>query len=144
MPTERISPPSSLCPPWATASVTNRYESRDESPLSGRSFYRLRQRDLDGTETVSDLREVLFFGTAGQPIVYPNPAKRSLNVALPGETVTRKVTLRLFSTDGRLVVERDYDHGNQLQLDLPELSSGTYRLLIDRAGEEFALPVVIR
>ncbi len=47
----------------------------DECPYEGTSYYRLRQRDYDGTETYSDIKRVEF--NSGKMIgaqIYPNPA----------------------------------------------------------------------
>lgn len=56
--------------PGANNSNTlNEYQSWDDQPLSGLSYYRLRQTDLDGTSTYSDLVAVLFGPVNERPLV---------------------------------------------------------------------------
>ncbi|MBK7554311.1 MAG: DUF5103 domain-containing protein [Flavobacteriales bacterium] len=47
---------------------TLHYAAVDEQPLSGTSYYRLRQTDVDGTSTVSNVVTVVRGGQHGQPI----------------------------------------------------------------------------
>ena len=55
-----------------------RYELYDYSPLSGISYYRLRQIDFDGTESISSIIPVKL--TRQKISVYPNPANTFINV----------------------------------------------------------------
>ena len=55
-----------------TTKETSNYTLTDESPLKGRSYYRLRQVDLDGKETIYRAVSVRISGTDSP---YPNPAK---------------------------------------------------------------------
>jgi len=51
------------------SNTLNEYQSWDDQPLSGLSYYRLRQTDLDGTSTYSDLAAVLFGPVNERPLV---------------------------------------------------------------------------
>jgi len=86
---------------WAgvgwVAAATGRYAFVHPDPGPGRHFYRLRQRDLDGSESVSDLRSVSFDGAARESIaLFPNPAPAAAPVALsaPSGTAWELCTLR--------------------------------------------------
>jgi hypothetical protein len=49
------------------------YESYDEAPLEGTSYYRLKQTDFDGTTTYSNVQAVTFAPVAGVISIYPVP-----------------------------------------------------------------------
>lgn len=77
---------------------TGRYDFIHPTPGEGWHFYRLRQRDLDGTETVSEFRSVLFTGGADTPLaLYPNPAPAAAPVSLSSVNAAWE----LLSLDGR-------------------------------------------
>ncbi len=59
-----------------TSAQKHSYTSTDASPVSGRSYYRLKQTDYDGNFTYSDLRAVEYTGGSedASVSVYPNPA----------------------------------------------------------------------
>lgn len=69
---------------WVPAG-TGRYGFTHVAPGPGLHFYRLRQVDHDGTETLSDLRSVTFTGGAGASLApRPNPAPAAAPVSLSG------------------------------------------------------------
>lgn len=53
------------------------YAYLHENPFGGNNYYRLRQVDLDGTETLSEVRRVYLEAVNGLS-VYPNPANERL------------------------------------------------------------------
>ena len=56
-----------------TSVLENVYTSRDEFPLTGRAYYRLKQTDFDGSFTYSKIVSVAFFDKFNTIVVYPNP-----------------------------------------------------------------------
>jgi hypothetical protein len=126
-----------------------RYDLLDEEPLSGRSYYRLRQVDFDGTTSYSDVRSVSFASASGGSIqVYPTVSngKESLTIELPQTGQQGNVNLDIFHVSGALVHSVNVSLGRQQQqLLLPELSPGTY--LIKSRGERLEMSgrfVVVR
>jgi hypothetical protein len=59
------------------------YESLDPTPYLGTSYYRLRQTDFDGTQSISPVRAV-HIDIQGQFSVYPNPMSEVLYVTNDG------------------------------------------------------------
>ena len=55
------------------------YETTDKNPYSGRSFYRLKQTDIDGHFSYSALQEIVI-GRDKNYELYPNPVTQSLTV----------------------------------------------------------------
>ncbi|NJO87000.1 MAG: choice-of-anchor B family protein [Lewinella sp.] len=85
----------------------------------GIQYYRLRQRDVDGTEALSELRSLVFTKPDELSYPWPNPAQRGSTVSLPNAGPWRLVSL-----DGRLLVSTE-----QSKLALPsDLPIGNYRL----------------
>ena len=92
----------------AQGNSTNRhdYSAVDNSPLSGVSYYRLRQVDNDGKVSFSPVAIVRFEGQNAAPalLAYPNPATpagfqlTAVNLSAPGGTV------QVFDNVGRIVL----------------------------------------
>lgn len=75
------------------------YASLDRTPLGGLGYYRLRQMDLDGTETFSPVVTARWNGTATLE-AYPNPTTGT--IFLGG--VSGKVQFRVLSTQGKALL----------------------------------------
>jgi photosystem II stability/assembly factor-like uncharacterized protein len=112
------------------SSLNQDYEYLDEAPLRGRSFYRLRMIDHDGTESFSDVRSVLFQGFAERVNIFPNPLPTGelLNIrTIDGGTYT----LDLYTADGEQV--GTYPVSGDTAIQLPELPAGVYSYLVRSA-----------
>lgn len=84
------------------SNVLRRYAFNDNQPLRGMNYYRLRQVDIDGTETYSPIRSVNFI--PGRVTVYPNPvAERVVHVSMPESD--EMMSISLLRADGSLVIE---------------------------------------
>lgn len=72
-------------------------------------------------------------------LVYPNPTKQSFNIALPEALQTQRLTLRLFSVEGRQLYQHQYDtYGDTLTVQVPEQvpsSKMLYGQLINPIGQ---------
>jgi hypothetical protein len=112
------------------SSVNQSYDYVDEAPLRGRSSYRLRLVDFDGTASYSEVRSVLFQGLADQVSVFPNPLRTGdlLNIRTKdGGTYT----LDLYTADGEQV--GTYPVSGDAAIRLPKLPAGVYGYLIRSA-----------
>lgn len=94
--------------------------------LSGTNYYRLRQRDMDGTESLSEIRTVILSGEGDRPLrVYPNPVAVGDELRISGIRNTDHWTLTDYA--GRRLLR-----GRGASLNLPEhLAAGTYLLRIN-------------
>lgn len=102
-----------------------RYDFADNAPLSGTSYYRLRQTDFDGRVTYSPVETVDFFGE-GQIFLYPNPATSILNVRLPEGAVL----LGLTDLTGRSVNVHFEGQAGQLTTNVSLLPPALYCLRV--------------
>lgn len=110
------------------------YELRDEDPLSGTSYYRLRSVDFDGTFALSELLPVTFDDAPSWDyVVFPNPnAGREVNVRLQGELTGGEWTAELFDGSGRLLLRQGMvGSATDVALSLPKpLVVGQYLLRV--------------
>ena len=102
------------------------YAFLDAQPLAGVSYYRLRQVDLDGTESFSPVRAVRAAGALAA-LVFPNPSAGS--VTLPAGV--GPVRYRVLNTTGQRVLSGQAQ-GND-RLDLTTLAPGTF--FLELSGE---------
>jgi hypothetical protein len=106
------------------ANKPSRYQYVDNQPLTT-SYYRLRQIDYDGTETLSKVVTVSNKGTKGHLKVFPTLVNNILNV------VTEDVeTYQVFNLLGQQVLGGTITQ----QIDVSGLMHGTYIL---RVGNEY-------
>jgi hypothetical protein len=103
------------------------YVFYDDHPYSGVSYYKLRQVDFDGTETISEVVSV-YSESVSLINVYPNPAVSELFILI-GAKSAMEVNVEVITTAGRLVLQRrEYlqEGLSTLELNVSYLSSGQY------------------
>ncbi|HEX5154629.1 MAG TPA: M36 family metallopeptidase [Parafilimonas sp.] len=104
--------------------VLQSYDFSDAAPAQGINLYRIQHTGSSGAVDYSEAKAVIFDKAIG---IYPNPAKDKLNISIPGNNKT--ITLQL--TDNRGSRIKSYKAtGENIQLNLPALASGTYYINI--------------
>lgn len=93
-----------------------RYTFTDHTPLNGTSYYRLKQVDLDGQVSLSEVRQ-LRFDEATKLLVVPNPVSRSFEIK--GLSAADKVVI--YDATGKMMYQ-----GVQKQLDVADWAAGLY------------------
>lgn len=118
--------------PAAGHSTTTRlYFMRDIEPLAGISYYRLRQYDINGEESLSEVRAVEYKGNTLIP--YPNPTQDVVRFRGDVSNLSR---LRLYDGRGAIVFEQMHDGDSNIELDLNRFARGTYMLeAVTTSGE---------
>ena len=131
------------------ASVGDHYELQsyfhfDTRPLPGTSYYRLRQEDLDGSFTYSDIREVALLDLTTDWQVYPNPVGHDGQLQVNWlQAEDYFAAFELLSTTGQVVRQFRVDTSPgwaSASIDLSGLPSGVYFL---RNGDGGVKRVVI-
>jgi hypothetical protein len=135
--------------PGAGNSLSAReYVTSDEYPISGTSYYRLKQVDFNGTTSYSKVAPVKIKGYAGAGLsilsAKPNPfqSQTEINFTLPAET---KVTLTVSDALGKVIdTERiNAPAGlNTYLLKGDKLSNGVYFLNLTNGRESSRFKVV--
>lgn len=80
-----------------TSNVEHSYTSKDTYPLSGQSFYRLKQVDLDGKWSVSPVKTFKSGGSNLAIRVFPNPASTIVTIEGNAEAMSG---IRLYNAAG--------------------------------------------
>lgn len=119
------------------SSITLHYVFYDEYPYTGLSYYRLRQVDIDGQFSYSEIRAV-YLGDFDLISIYPNPSSDYIQylVASQGDDY---ITVRLLDVLGREVLRREetIEKGVTAKtLNVSGISNGSYLLQIATAKQE--------
>ena len=112
---------------------TLNYNTVDEAPLSGTSYYRLRQTDLDGSSTTSSVVTVVRSGSSGRPIALVNTG----DALLVYHGMAAGARFAMLDAAGRLVLEGTVPADGPFSLDLFGINAGAYALRMwdDRTTE---------
>ncbi len=110
------------------------YSEKDRNPLSGVSYYRLKQVDFDGTFKYSDVVSVVNTNTESGDDVYlfPNPSSnQSVFVRLPYALSKGKTQIAFYNLSGTKVWETQIaDEGTLVELRYSKLPPGIYMVQI--------------
>mgnify|MGYP002629430954 CR=1 FL=1 len=105
------------------------YSFRDEKPYPGTSFYRLKQTDIDGGSSVSNIQKVYVLPYMEmQELVYPNPVNQFLTIRTFDSTLEE---VHIFNSIGQEIVLNSrlkQDARGTLEIDLKHLEPGLYFL----------------
>ncbi|WP_324671546.1 T9SS type A sorting domain-containing protein [Hymenobacter sp. GOD-10R] len=111
-----------------TSSISN-YLFTDRAPVNGLAYYRLRQVDLDGTESYSPVQAVEWKGDAAVASFYPNPSAESITF-----TGTEGVLhYRIYNVKGQQVAIGEAASGSTV--DLRAVPAGMYLLELSNKGQ---------
>ncbi len=121
------------------------YSYMDRSPLSGLSYYRLKQTDFDGQYSYSDIVPVKFNGRGF--VVFPNPANNKITI-LGEQNRERRIKVQILDLSGRIVLEQeiefDENNSNKFELDVSPFARGVYTLICTSQSENFVEPLILR
>jgi hypothetical protein len=117
-------------PGAGTSHVKNYYETVDDGPYSGASYYRLKQTDFDTkfkyfnvVRVVVDLEKPL--------VIYPNPFNNSFKISADSEIADIHNTIKLFTSSGiEVPVRITKDNDDQVTIDPGSIPGGLYLLKI--------------
>ena len=89
---------------------TKNYSTLDRKPLSGVSYYRIKQTDINGKSTTS---RVLPFSNEGgatemSVVLYPVPTSTMLNIDLTS-TVNETALVQIYDMSGKLIINTSQD-----------------------------------
>lgn len=107
------------------SSQTLSYHTTDFSPIGGLSYYRLKQVDTDGAETISETRSVL---NVNQFLVSPNPGTNEIH--LSGLAKSGETEVRIMNAFGQVVALYQVNDATAT-LDITSISNGVYFICVE-------------
>lgn len=122
------------------------YEFLDENPLWGTAYYRLKQVDIDGTYTFSNVVKVELERPYFIPNVYPNPVGKSQMLTLDFGTYSgESVLVNITDVSGRLIHKAELEAAQGIvNIALSEsLQPGVYLINGEFNGYYFYQKIVI-
>ena len=129
-----------------TVGYVNDYEYTDQDFVAGVNYYRLRQVDFDGAESLSHVIAIDAGTVATQLGIFPNPvsAGQLLTIEMGAASDRQSTTADVFSASGRLVSQQKWSAGDKLQLPTAGLKPGLYLIRLSSGGRTATERVVIR
>ncbi len=117
------------------SSETINYGMADRSPLTGISYYRLKQVDFDGAFTYSQIESVSFSSENNTYVIYPNPTTGSVLIkgVAPGSQVV------VYNPLGQQLQPPVMTNGSQYSIDLSAYPRGIYYIKINGEVQQLIL-----
>jgi hypothetical protein len=115
------------------------YTFEDNAPLSI-SYYRLRQVDFDGKETLSKIVSVAQ-NKKGQTRIAPNPTSDKVNIILDNSDLSELTTVTVYDLVGKQVLQQKTT-ANALELDMSNLAKGVYLVKINADNSTYTEKII--
>ncbi len=123
-------------PANGVSQVTLDYALLDQAPLSGISYYRLKQVDMNGSFHLSEIQSVNNGLKVNRVKVYPNPTDKGLVTVVSDEPIS---SLFVYDALGKTVFEATIDSDDTYLLDTQSFEPGMYWINLN--GENYKLIV---
>lgn len=107
------------------------YRTEDNRPLPGSSYYKLKQTDLDGAFTYSDIITVERNSTDTGVLIFPNPATSAITIKSETNTIDN---VEIFNMLGQNVLPSTSllsSASNSKTIDVQNLPTGNYNVIVD-------------
>lgn len=133
-------------PPTGSVGIVSTYGYTDESPTSGKVYYRIAQLESGGQVFYTNIIELNLnpYANLSVSLVYPNPVSDVLSVSI--EMPARdEVTFALYDLQGRTLITRSMvlGEGNRtVTFDAEALPAGSYYLNIRTLGQTILRNVI--
>lgn len=112
-----------------TGSSQGTYSFIDQNPVTGQNQYRLKQEDINGTFTYSNIVTIMYADknslASAKISVYPNPANNVINLAIAPAANASSYQISITNSSG-LIIKQGTASQNSWQASLSNLLPGTY------------------
>lgn len=117
------------------------YTYQDGDLIHSVLYYRIRQVDLDGKFSYSEVREVNFGDGLGLHVdLFPNPATKQIALQLNSDT-ERTFQLQMIDARGKIILKKLISFGpSEHKIQVGHLAEGVYSLMLidDMSGKTFS------
>lgn len=126
------------------------YSYDDTSPLASAAYYRIRQIDLNGNSSYSNVIEYIPAGMedAGMTTVYPNPVSANSVLKFDFDSNTDgMIYVEMYNLDGRVVASTEFTHtvgASTYEVQLGDVAPGTYVLQAIQGRNRYDSKVIVR
>lgn len=128
-----------------TSNQINNYFDTDHNPFEGVSYYRLKQTDLNGHSSYSDLKRVEFNSNEIEFSLYPNPSTGQ-DFFIEWFNSDSNLNLEIRDITGRLIYTKVLDANsgrNYIQLN-DQLAAGTYLVTLSDLRKSFSDKLIVK
>jgi hypothetical protein len=120
-------------PAAGNSTMNKNYTATDQHPLTGISYYRLRQTDLDGKYAFSQVEKIILNTNSTTISARPNPVTDHVMLYMQYDHA-QKPNYQLVSLDGK-IIKRERISANSTRIDMSNLTKGTYILSVIQGGK---------
>ena len=107
------------------------YSYKDSAPLNGLNYYRLKQINVDGSHTYSEIIIIRFEGKVKSFLLYPNPVNEMLIVEFDN-AVSGDLIIKIFDVNGHQLIRQEKSvSSRQLYINTSRLPAGSYFIEIE-------------
>lgn len=114
------------------------YQLIDNNPFIGNNFYRIKEVDVDGKATYSNIINVVYSPIVHSIQFYPNPVSENLNVRIKLNT-SDKIIFQISDLSGRIIKVMEVNAGSttrEYQIDTKQFPSNVYILKVINSKQE--------
>ena len=123
--------------------TVQKYSYSYNANLSGKHYFRVKQTDIDGRESFTDVKTVTFTKENGNISMWPNPAKNVININNDGSN-NEYAKAQIYNLAGNLSLEKKLNDGINT-IDISSLPAGAYIVKANtNAGSSFTQKIIIQ
>ena len=118
------------------------YSYSHAANFSGKQYYRIKQVDIDGKESLSVIRSLSFTANNSNLAVWPNPARNVINVENEGSKSNVIAKAQVYDLSGKLSMEKQLQQGLN-SIDISFLAPGAYIIKANtNKGDSFTQKII--
>ncbi|MBX9852827.1 MAG: glycoside hydrolase family 9 protein [Cytophagaceae bacterium] len=122
------------------SSQTLQYSYIDAAPLSGYSYYRLKQTDIDGTSHYSEIKQIQT-GISSVWNISPVPAQNEIRLTyLPGTGIDTDI--KMTDALGKIILSAKEFTANTIHINISNLNPGVYFLYLRNEDQTFTEKII--